>query len=103
MSGIGSHTANALYNYRNQLTVVEEGTINALAGSGAAPWFMVGDKTHAKSIQVDYLNGQEPPTIPRSEVPGQLGYVWDIWLDWGITVVDWRGIARNNGVPLTND
>ena len=103
VSGIGSHTANALYNYRNQLTVVEEGTINALAGSGPAPWFMVGDKTHAKSIQVDYLNGQDAPTIRRSEVPGQLGYVWDIWLDWGITVVDWRGIARNNGVPLTND
>ena len=103
VNGIGSHTANALYNYRNQLTVVEEGMINALAGDGPVPWFMVGDTTHARSIQVDYLNGQEAPTIRRSEVPGQLGYVWDIWLDWGITVVDWRGIARNNGVAMTND
>lgn len=101
VSGIGNHTANALYNYRNQLQVIEDGTINALAGSGAAPWFMVGDPSYAKSLQVDYLNGQETPTIRRSEVPGQLGYVWDIWLDWGITAVDYRGIVKNPGVEIT--
>ena len=76
------------------------GTINALAGSGAAPWFMAGDKNYAKSLQVDYLNGQETPTIRRMEVPGQLGFVWDIFLDWGITGTDFRGIARNNGVAI---
>ena len=104
VTGIGSHTVNALYNYRNQLQVIEEGTLNALAGEGnAVPWFMVGDPSHAKSLQVDYLNGQEAPTIRRSEVPGQLGYVWDIWLDWGITAVDYRGITRNSGVVITDD
>ena len=103
VTGIGSHTANALYNYRNQLQVIEEGTLNAMAGTGAVPWFMVGDPSYAKSLQVDYLNGQEAPTIRRSEVPGQLGYVWDIWLDWGITAVDYRGIARNSGVVITDN
>lgn len=104
VEGIGNHTVNALYNYRNQLTVIEEGALNALAGAGQpVPWFMVGDPSHAKSLQVDYLNGQEAPTIRRSEVPGQLGYVWDIWLDWGITAVDYRGIARNKGVAITED
>lgn len=103
VSGIGNHTQNALYNYRNQLTVIEDGTLNALAGEGnPVPWFTVGDPSYAKSLQVDYLNGQETPTIRRSEVPGQLGYVWDIWLDWGITAVDFRGIAKNPGVTITN-
>ena len=37
VDGIGSHTANALYKYRTQLQVVEEGTINALAGTSAVP------------------------------------------------------------------
>ena len=95
-----TQAVNPLYQYRDQLTVVEDGTINALAGSAAAPWFMVGDKNYAKSLQVDYLNGQEMPTIRRMEVPGQLGYVWDIFMDWGITAVDFRGIARNNGVAI---
>ena len=101
VTGIGSHTANALYNYRNKLKVVEEGALNVLAAGGAIPWFAVGNKNYAKSLQVDYLNGQETPTIRRSEVPGQLGFVWDIWLDWGITAVDFRGIAKNPGVALT--
>lgn len=101
VDGIGSHTANALYQYRNQLQVIEEGALNALAGEGkAVPWFVVGDRRYAKSLQVDYLNGQETPTVRRSEVPGRLGFVWDIWLDWGITAVDFRGIARNNGVTI---
>lgn len=43
VDGIGSHTANALYQYRNRLQVIEEGTLNALAGSNAVPWFVAGD------------------------------------------------------------
>lgn len=95
-----TQAVNPLYQYREQVKIVEDGTINALAGAAAAPWFMASDKNYAKSLQVDYLNGQETPTIRRSEVPGQLGYVWDIWMDWGITAVDFRGIARNNGVAI---
>ena len=98
-----TQAVNPLYQYREQLNIVEDGTLNALAGVGKpVPWFMVGDKSYAKSLQVDYLNGQETPTIRRSEVPGQLGYVWDIWLDWGITAVDFRGIAKNPGVAIEN-
>lgn len=96
-----TQAVNPLYQYKDQIQVVEDGTINALSGKNAAPWFIVGDPSYAKSLQVDYLNGQETPTIRRSEVPGQLGYVWDIWLDWGITAVDFRGIARNNGVVIS--
>ena len=38
VDGIGSHTANALYQYRNRLQVIEEGTLNALAGSNAVSY-----------------------------------------------------------------
>ena len=97
---MGSHTANALYKYRTQLQVVEEGTINALAGTSAVPWYIVGDKSTAKSVQVDYLNGVDTPSFLRSEKAGYLGFVWDIWLDWGITAVDFRGIAKNPGTTI---
>lgn len=96
-----TQAVNPLYQYREKLQIVEEGALNTLAGVGKpVPWFMIGDKTYAKSLQVDYLNGQETPTIRRSEVAGQLGFVWDIFLDWGITVVDYRGIAKNPGVEI---
>lgn len=94
--GSPNNDINPLYNY--PLTAVQTPWLNSLAGAGAKPWFMATDPSSAKSIQVDYLNGVETPTFRRSEVSGQLGYVWDIWLDWGITAVDYRGIYKNLGV-----
>ncbi len=94
--GSSNNDINPLYNY--PLQVVQTPWINALAGESAKPWFMVADPSSSKSIQVDYLNGQETPTFRRSEPAGQLGFVWDIWLDWGITAVDYRGIYKNPGV-----
>lgn len=86
--------------YGKNYQVIVDDTIASMAGSSAVPWFMVGDKADALSVQVDFLNGQRIPTIRRSEVPGTLGFVWDIYLDWGISVMDFRGIAKNPGVVL---
>ena len=61
---------------------------------------MAANPASAKSIQVDYLNGQEMPTFRRMEAPGVLGFTWDIYLDWGIAVRDFRGIAKNPGVVI---
>ena len=93
-----TQSVNPLYNY--PIEVVEDPTINVLAKKNAVPWFIVGNKNDAKSIQVDYLNGQEIPTIRRMETAGQLGFVWDIYLDWGVTVIDYRGIAKNPGIKF---
>ena len=94
--GSNNNDINPLYNY--PLQVVQSPWINALAGANEKPWFMATDPASSKSIQVDYLNGQETPTFRRSEPAGQLGFVWDIWLDWGITALDYRGIYKNPGV-----
>lgn len=95
VTGSGNNDINPLYNY--PLNVVQTPVLNALAGANAAPWYMVANQMSAKSIQVDYLNGQETPTVRRMEVPGTLGFVWDIYLDWGISVLDFRGMAKNPG------
>lgn len=96
--GSANNDVNPLYNY--PLQTVQSPVLNALAGDKACPWFMFADEASARGIQVDYLNGQETPTVRRMEVPGTLGFVWDIYLDWGIAVRDWRGIAKNPGVPV---
>lgn len=99
-----TQAVNPLYQYQGQLQIVEDGVINALAGEGQnVPWFMMGDRATAKSIRVDYLNGQEMPTFRRSEVAGQLAFVWDIFADWGVAATDHRGAVRNEGVPINFD
>lgn len=96
-----TQAANPLYIYKDSLQIVEDPTLNVLCGADATmPWFIVGDGADTDSIQVDYLNGQEIPTIRRMETPGQLGFVWDIYLDWGISVMDYRGIVKNPGIEL---
>lgn len=96
VTGSSNNDINPLYNY--PLTVIQSPWINSMSGTAAKPWYMLTDPASSKALQVDYLNGNETPTFRRSEVPGTLGFVWDIWHDWGITAVDYRGIYKNPGV-----
>lgn len=98
-----TQAVNPLYRYASRIEIVEEPLINSIAGGmgKVMPWFMFGDQSDVNGIEVDYLNGQEIPTIRRTDsVPGQLGFIWDIWLDWGISVMDYRGIVKNPGVAV---
>lgn len=92
-----TQAVNPLYQYRDSIEVVEDPTINALCGGlgNVMPWFLIGDPGDTDFIEVDYLNGQEIPNIRRMEAPGQLGFIWDIYLDWGISVMDYRGAVKN--------
>lgn len=96
--GSANNDYNPMANYPIQ--VIQTPVLNALAKGKEVPWFMVADQLSAKSIQIDYLNGQETPIVRRMETPGTLGFVWDIYTDWGISVRDFRGMARNNGVTM---
>jgi len=89
--------------YKSKIRVAEDAVLNGLAGTGTCPWFMSGAQSDVMGIEVDYLNGQETPTFRRSEASGQLGFVWDIYLDWGITVMDYRGFVKNPGVKLATE
>ena len=96
--GSNNNDINPLYDY--SLNIVESPVLNAMAGTNECPWFMMADPASARGIQVDYLNGQKTPTVRRAEVPGTLGFVWDIYMDWGIAVRDYRGIYKNAGAKL---
>lgn len=99
-----TQAVNPLYRYKDSITVVEDPTINALCGGfgNVMPWWLLGAKDDTDFIEVDYLNGQETPTIRRMETPGTLGFVWDIYLDWGISVMDYRGAIKNPGIEVKN-
>lgn len=99
-----TQAANPLYDYRNSITVVEDPTINALCGGfgNKMPWWLLGAKDDTDFVEVAYLNGKEIPAFRRMETPGQLGFVWDIYLDWGISVMDYRGAIMNPGIEVKN-
>lgn len=82
------------------IEVISDVALNDATTKSEVPWFLAADRNSVRSIQVDYLNGQSIPNIRRSEKAGQLGYVWDIFLDWGVSVIDYRGLVKNPGVQL---
>lgn len=99
-----TQAVNPLFRYASSIEIVEEPTINVLCGGygQTMPWFLIGHKDDTDFIEVDYLNGQEIPTIRRMETPGTLGFVWDIYLDFGVNVMDFRGAVKNNGIVVAN-
>ena len=99
-----TQAVNPLYRYRDSIEVVEDPTINVLSGGfgNVMPWWLVGSKDDTDFMEIDYLNGQEIPNIRRMETPGTLGFVWDIYLDWGISVMDYRGAVMNPGIKVNS-
>ena len=81
--------------------IVEDVTLNILAGEGnAVPWF-IGVK--GEIIQLDTLNGQREANIKRAEKPGVLGFSWDVYADWGISVRHPECIIRNPGIQIATE
>ncbi len=99
-----TQAANPLFQYKDKIQIVEDPTINALCGGfgNTMPWWLIGSQDDTDFIEVDYLNGQEVPTLRRSEPAGTLGLVWDVFLDWGISVMDWRGAVKNPGTTVSS-
>ncbi len=99
-----TQAVNPLFQYKDSIEIIEDPTINALSGGfgKVMPWWLIGNKDDTDFIEVDYLNGNEIPNIRRMEQAGVLGFTWDIFLDWGITVMDFRGAIKNPGIKLDN-
>lgn len=87
--------------YNAGFEVVEDVTLNGFVKEGEPiPWFM-GMK--GEIIQVDYLNGQKSCSVRRMEKPGVLGFIWDVYIDFGVSVLHPQAVCRNPGVKIGID
>ncbi|MEK3976065.1 phage major capsid protein [Psychrobacillus sp. FSL K6-1267] len=83
--------------FYNQFTVISDAELDDASVNGEKEWYVTADKLRSP-IQVDFLNGQDMPTIVMKQAPaGQLGFIWDIYMDYGVTVVDYRTAVKNSG------
>lgn len=83
--------------FYNQFTIVSDAELDDATANGEKEWYVTADKLRSP-IQVDFLNGKDMPTIQMKTAPaGQLGFIWDIYMDYGVTVVDYQTVIKNNG------
>ena len=84
--------------YGKGYEVIEDVTLNGMVPLGTAvPWF-AGVK--GEFLQVDYLNGERAATIRRSEQAGTLGFIWDVYHDFGVSALHPEAVCRNPGVAF---
>lgn len=79
--------------FANKLSVVADPTLDA-----AAPWYLAAAPGMCPSIEVTYLNGVDQPTMESTVLFNTLGIKWRIYLDFGVNLIDFRGLYKSTGV-----
>lgn len=59
--------------------------------------YLFADPAVAPVIEVTFLQGQEAPQMESQESFDVLGLEWRIFIDFGVNLVDYRGIVTNAG------
>jgi len=60
-------------------------------------WYLAAQSGLVDTIEVTYLNGQESPVIESQVAFDVLGMKWRIYIDYGVTALDYRGLYKNAG------
>ena len=83
--------------FYNSLKIISDAELDDLTANGEKEWYLTADKMRSP-IQVDFLNGVDMPTIVMKQAPaGQLGFIWDVYMDYGVSVVDYKTVVKNAG------
>ncbi|MCM1567800.1 MAG: Mu-like prophage major head subunit gpT family protein [Dehalobacter sp.] len=61
-------------------------------------WYLAADPHEADTIEVTYLNEKDLPTIESQVGFDYLGVKWRIFIDYGVTVCDFRGLYMDAGI-----
>jgi len=80
--------------FRNSYEVVVDAELDQYS---TAAWYLAADPNIADTVEVTYLRGQEEPTL-ETDIPfDRLGMDFRIYFDYGVTVLDSRGLFKNAG------
>jgi len=80
------------------LEPIADGELDALVAQGNPfPWFLAADPADVDTIEVTYLNGDDMPKLESQVGFDFLGIKWRIYIDYGVTVLDYRGLYMNPG------
>lgn len=78
----------------NNLRLIVDGELDSYSNKA---WYVVADPMLAPVIEVTYLNGKDTPTIDSRVSFTNLGMDFRIYMDYGVNVIDKRGIIKNEG------
>lgn len=81
--------------FRNSVDLIVDAELDQYSSSS---WYLAADANIADTMEVTYLRGQEEPTL-ETDIPfDRLGMDFRIYFDYGVTILDSRGMYKNPGV-----
>ncbi len=84
--------------FRNSMDIIVDAELDQYSEYA---WYLAADPNIADTIEVTYLRGQEEPTL-ETDIPfDRLGLDFRIYFDYGVTVLDSRGLVMNPGQTPT--
>lgn len=86
--------------FRNATTLIVDAELDAYSPSA---WYLSADPSTVDTIEVTYLRGREEPTVETHVAFDRLGMEFRIYFDYGVTVLDSRGLYKNPGKVTSGD
>lgn len=83
--------------FAGSLEPVVDAELDVLGAPAPFPWFLAADPADIDTIEVTYLNGDDMPKLESQVGFDFLGIKWRIYIDYGVTVLDYRGLYMNAG------
>lgn len=80
--------------FRNSMSLVVDAELDSYSEDA---WYLAASPSDIDTIEVTYLNGNEMPKLESMVGFDFLGMKWRIYIDYGVTVLDHRGLFRNAG------
>lgn len=78
--------------FANRLTVISDPNI-----ADPTAWYLVVAPGILPGIEVTYLNGQESPEIRTFADTASLGIKYQIYMDFGVNLIDFRALYKSTG------
>lgn len=83
--------ANVMNPFRNAFDIIVDAELDG------NEWYLAADPSDIDTIEVTYLNGDEMPKLESQIGFDYLGMKWRIYIDYGVNLLDYRGLAKNPG------
>lgn len=78
--------------FANRLTVVADPEL-----TNEKEWYLTAAPMVLPGIEVTYLNGKDTPTMESAIQFDTLGIKWRIYMDFGVNLIDFRGLLKSTG------
>ncbi len=81
--------------WRNSFDLVVDAELDPT--TGALPYYVAANPADIDTIEVTYLNGDDMPKLESRLGFDFLGIEYRIYIDYGVTILDYRGLGMNAG------